>query len=108
MVPETSLRHTTRIGSLGRASPGLRAAISAAFQTVISPRKIRASTSPFSLRAPPRRRRLTTGTMPETTVGNITSPSRASSLLGAITSEAPKSTWRWRMRAIPAPEPTGS
>jgi hypothetical protein len=97
------------MGRPGSFASGFNARISGASHWTIWPRKMRASTSPV-------RRRpfdgilatLTTGTTPVMTVGNITRPFFFRSAALAMMSDAPKSTSRLLILAMPAPEPTGS
>ena len=109
MVPEPSARTTKWMARAGSFRAGFNARISGASHCVVSPRKIRASTSPDSrIALGPTFERFTTGTTPVMTVGNMTKSFFFRSALLAMTSDAPKSTSRLLMRAMPAPEPAGS
>jgi hypothetical protein len=49
VVPDSSLRNTTWIGSFGNATPGLSAWIAGSFHVVIAPLKILAAVAPSRL-----------------------------------------------------------
>ena len=109
MVPEPSARATTWMARLGSFTPGLSALISGASHCVIWPTKMRPSTSPVRCNWPgPTLARLTMGTTPVMTVGNITRSFFFRSAALAMKSEAPKSTSCLMILVMPAPEPTGA
>ncbi len=107
-MPEPSERRTTAIGCAASGALGLRVRIVRWFQILISPRKIRASAGPSSVRSPDLTLpTLITGTTPPSKVGNWMSPNWSSSAPLSGMSVAPKVTvlsWICRM---PAAEPTG-
>ncbi len=106
--PEPSLRNTGVIFRFGRLVPLFSFVICGAFQLVILPRKISATTGPvrLSLRMPSR----WNATPVALSAQGIWTHSlhSAACVLVSGASDAPKSTVRAEICAIPAPEPTAA
>ena len=112
MVPDASLRDTTRIGRAGRSVPVLSVAIAGSFQVVMVPLKMLAAVGPsrFSDVRAPRRNPMATGPK---TIGRFHTGApqrcwaRSYSPLLSGESEPPKSVWSDMNSSMPAPEPLG-
>ena len=104
--PDSSARTSRVMGSAGRRSDGLRAAMRASFHCLIWPPKMSASVGPSSRKEPlATPGRLTTGTMAPTTVGIWINCALANASASSGESVAPKSTLRARACWMPSPEP---